>query len=384
MPNPESGDTTGFAAVFRRELARIARTPRIRWLGLWLPLLVIALLMAVFHAQTPRHLPVILVDHDHSALSRQLARTIAAAPAVTLDTSATDLRAAGERVRAGRVFAVIAIPPDFERDVLRGHGAQVQVFHNSQAMTAGNVVLRDVRLAVGTFNAGVAMRRGVRPAIGMESHALFNPGLDYGQFLALPLIAAILHIALVILGADATGRELRERRAGSWFAAAGGRIVPALGGKLAPYALTWSLGGWLVLMAALRWFGVAIAGSALLWGLGWVALVLASLGLGAFMVAVFANLRLAVSAASLVVSPAFAYSGVTFPLLGMSGFAYVWASALPLSHYLALQTGQMAMATPWLVDAQHLLPLLLVAALPWLLAGRWRRLLTDESRWGAQ
>ena len=45
-------------------------------------------------------------------------------------------------------------------------------------------------------------------------------------------------------------------------------------------------------------------------------------------------------------APSFAFSGVTFPFLAMSPAAQRWANALPLTHYLNLQTAQLQMGAP--------------------------------------
>src|SRR4029077_16748833 len=48
----------------------------------------------------------------------------------------------------------------------------------------------------------------------------------------------------------------------------------------------------------------------------------------------------------LVVSPAFGYAGVGFPLLGMNAFAQIWRAILPLRWYMAVLLGQAARGLP--------------------------------------
>lgn len=369
-------------AVARREWQRLRATPRLWLLAFVAPLLLVAVLLGIFAEPTPRELPVVVVDLDRSSLSRQAQRMLQAAPALRVVAVMDDMAAAGSHVRRGEAYAVVALPPNMQRDVLRGEVPRLQLYYNSQVLTAGNVVLRDVRQSLGTLGAGIGVAQGVQPALETQLHAAFNPGLDYARFLVLSLSLSLLHIAAVVIAIDVVGRELRDGTAADWLAQAGGRIGPALLGKLLPWALWLGVYGIVLLGAAVAWLGVRPAGSITLWALSWLFLVLASFGMGVLLVGLTANLRVATSVASVLVSPAFAYSGMTFPLLAMPAFASFWATLLPLHHGLAVQTQQLLMAAPLHESMGHLLILLLFALLPLPVAGRLRRACTEPSFWG--
>lgn len=377
-----SGLAAPLRAVAWREWQRLRSTPRLWLLAFVAPLLLVVVLLGIFAQPTPRELPVVVVDLDRSSLSRQAQRMLQAAPALQIVTVMDDMAAAGGRVRRGEAYAVIALPPHMQRDVLRGEVPRLQLYYNSQVMTAGNVILRDVRQALGTLGAGIGMAQGVTPALTTQLHAAFNPGLDYARFLVLSLALSLLHIAAVVIAIDVVGRELRDGTAADWLAQAGGRILPALLGKLLPWALWLGVYGALLLGAAVWWLGVRPAGSITLWALSWLLLVLASFGIGVLLVGLTANLRVATSVASVLVSPAFAYSGMTFPLLAMPAFASFWATLLPLHHGLSVQTQQVLMAAPAAESLGHLLILMLFALLPLPIAARLRRACVEPSFWG--
>ncbi len=370
--------------VSRREWQRFLATPRLWLLALIAPLGLSLVLLWIFAQRMPQDLPLVVVDYDHSAASRLLARQMEASSALQLRASAADMREAAGLVRRGQAYGVLVIPPQFERDLLRNESPGVQLYYNRQMLTAGNLLMRNVRTVLATVSAGVGMAHGVAPAILMELHPVFNPGMDYARFLGLPLTLALLHIAMVVVAVDVTGRELREGTAAAWLAAADGSWWRALLGKLLPWGLWFICAGLLWLVASLRWLGVEFAGQLLPWVMGWVLLVLACLGLGAFLVAATGNLRMAASVASLIVSPAFAFGGLTFPADYMPAFAQLWSWLLPLTHGLAVHVQQASMAAPASAALPHLACLALFSALPFLLWRRWHRLLTDPQCWGAQ
>lgn len=365
-----------------REWARFAATPRLWWFTLLLPLILPGLLLLIFSEQVPNRLPVAAVDLDQSAGSRRLLRSLDSTPGLRIVANLPDLTAATTRIRQGDVYAVVVVPRDYARAVMRGEQARLQLYYNRQALTAGNLVLREVRTAVTTWAIGIAVAQGVSPGVLVESHALFNPGLEFGRFLALPLAVAVLHVLMVILAIDVAGRELRQGSAGVWLDSAGGGIVTALLGKLLPYVVWFFVFGLVVLAGLLRLLGIEFKGSLGVWSLGWLGLVLASFGLGVFLLGAFGNLRLATSVASVLVSPAFAYSGMTFPISAMDGFAALWAQTLPLGHFLHLQAAQVLMAAPPGAALDSLGAMLLCALLPLLTLSRWRRWFTDPESWG--
>ena len=56
--------------------------------------------------------------------------------------------------------------------------------------------------------------------------------------------------------------------------------------------------------------------------------------------------RQGLSFTGFISAPSFAFSGVTFPYLAMSPAAQHWSNALPLTHYLRMQTNQLQMSAP--------------------------------------
>src|SRR5262249_47112015 len=61
---------------------------------------------------------------------------------------------------------------------------------------------------------------------------------------------------------------------------------------------------------------------------------------------IVADLATGLGLTGLVVSPAFGYAGVGFPVLGMNAFAYVWGALLPLRWYMAVLLGEAARGLP--------------------------------------
>ncbi|HJV67818.1 ABC transporter permease [Ideonella sp.] len=347
----------GFARAWQRERRLWARRPA-DWLMFSLvPLAAVLLTWSLFWAGTPRGLAIGVLDADHSAVSRQLTRWLAAAPGLRLAERFDDETAMQRALRRGEVMAVVWLPAGFSRDLKTGRGAHAALLHNAQFATHSGLIQRDVRSVVGTLSAGVEIvtreKRGESPlgarAAFEPMHtalvAQYNTSLDYEPFLATTLVPALLQIFAMVAGAWGVGRELRDRTVGAWVSA-GGAGWAALAAKwLAP---------WAALVAVQLVFVAGLAGvrgwqpAGPLWPvLGLHALMLAVyLVLGSFAALAARSLRTALSAAGFVTAPAFAFAGVGFPLLAMPAGAQAWALVLPLTHVLAVQTAVWQMGAP--------------------------------------
>jgi ABC-2 type transport system permease protein len=382
-------------AVLRRELRRIATRPLEPLLLVVLPAVALVFTWAIFSAGLPRELPVAVVDQDHSRLSRQLVRMIDATPTIRVSERPADSAAAEELILSGRVYAYVLVPAGLERDVKRGRSEPVVAYTNAQLLVPASLVRRDLLAAAGTLSAGIKLRR-LRAAgeteasaaarlepVRADVHALFNPQLDYVSYIFVALFPTLLHVFVLLAAVNSVGSELREGTAGEWLEAAKGSLWRALAGKLLPSTLCLLGVSGAAMAVLLGVAGVPMRGSLALLLLGTLVFVLAYQAIGVLLVALSANLRFATSVAAFLASPAFAYTGVTFPTMGMPAFARFWGALLPLTHYLKLLVDQAMKGAPPSVSAPSLLALLAFAvAAPVLAWPRLRRVVRDERFWG--
>ncbi len=316
----------------------------------WLPLLMGLLLIWTFAAGLPTRLPIGILDSDHSALSRQLGRMLDAAPGLQIAAQFSDEGELQRALRAGHVYGALVIPAGMASDIKKGRAAQLALLHNAQFATHSGLIQKDVRTVVGTLSAGIEIvSREKRGQSALAAHegfeplranlqAIYNPTLNYQQFLAAVLLPALMHMLAMVAGAWAVGTELRDATAPQWLAAGQGQVLPAVLLKLLPARLLLN-GVNLILWLLMQQLGL-LQVDALAVLLGLHALMLALYwGLGAFVALASSSLRTALSAAGFITAPAFAFSGQAFPLMAMPGGARQWAEALPLAWVLEAQVG---------------------------------------------
>jgi ABC-2 type transport system permease protein len=110
--------------------------------------------------------------------------------------------------------------------------------------------------------------------------------------------------------------------------------------------------------------------------------VLATQALAIPIIAWTANLRMSLGLGAVILGPAAAFSGVTFPLSAMPAAARAWAETLPLTHALVLTRAGISVGAPGTASGP-LLALALTALLAFgLAAPRLPALLRDPVCWG--
>jgi ABC-2 type transport system permease protein len=382
-------------AVARREAAALRASPWDLGMLSWIPLLICAVVWWTFSAGLARDLPIVLIDQDHSALSRSLGRMLDASPGLQVAAQVERWDEALVLLRERRAYGVLLVPEHAARELLGGRAISVQWFVNGQFQAHAGGMTRDVRTVVSTLSAGIELaareKRGAAPVqaktqfepIRLQASTLFNDNASYEPFLTLALIPAVLQIFITLAAVTAVGRELKAGSVPEWLARAGGRWSAALAGKLLWPALAFGLQalGFVLFFAVGRGWSIAGSGAAIAAGLA--LLIAAHLALGLLLMAVTLTLRTAISGAAFITAPAFAFCGQGFPLLAMPAAAKAWALVLPLTHYLQIQSRHWLAGAPVAYSAADLAALLAMTLL-WGGVALWllRRRALQPSSWG--
>jgi ABC-2 type transport system permease protein len=338
------------------------------------PLFAFAVLTGVFSHPVIRGLGVVVVDADRSDTSRAFVEQVAVSPSLSIVERADDLASAARAIRGGDAIAAVYIPADFERDLKAGRRPQVVAFYNQQFLTAAGVASSGLSdsLAAAVGDAASAARGAPEaPSIGSlvaETIVLVNPARNYAQFLLRTLLPMVLHVVIALAAGYAVGSEFSQRSMRTWLACAGGNPIVALAGKLAPlFAIFFiiMLSTPLILEGLL---GISFKGNTPMMTIAAMLLIIGYLALGALMQLLVRDLATGLGLTGLIVSPAFGYAGVGFPILGMNAFALSWGAILPLRWYMAVLLGQAARGLPLYESARPFAVLAALAALYTLLA----------------
>jgi ABC-2 type transport system permease protein len=362
----------GFLLVARRELRWLFHDRVALILIFGVPLFAFVVLSAVFSHPVIRGLGVVVVDADRSDTSRAFAESVAASPGLNIVERAGDLTAAVRAIRSGEAISAVYVPANFERDLKADRRPQVVAFYNQQFLTAAGVAassLSDSLSAAATRAAAPAAPKPSRiGALIAETIVLVNPEKNYAQFLLRTLLPMVLHVIVTLAAGYAVGSEFRRRSMRSWLVCAGGNPIVALAGKLAPLFGIFFLIMLSVPLILEGILGIPFKGNLPMMVVAASLLIISYLALGALLQLLVRDLTTGLGLTGLVVSPAFGYVGVGFPVLGMNAFALSWGAILPLRWYMAILLGQAARGLPLADSARPFAVLAALTALYSLLA----------------
>ena len=324
----------------------------------WVPALALLLVWAIFAAGVNTKLPIAFVDEDHSQDSRELAIALDATRSVAITARPASLAEAGSWVRRRRVYAIVQVPPDWERRALRGDPLPVVLYTNEQYHAAGSSISTDVLGAIGAVSGRrvltglAALGGGFHGAerrsqlVHAELRSLYGPELSFERALAGAFLPSTLHLFILGAAAFALGREFRDRTAGEWLSRSGGSIGAAVLGKLLPQLVCFAVLGTGILVWLAGYRGWSVHGSFIVWTAGLASLVLACCAIPALFVGLTGTLRVALALSAITNVTAISFTGFTYPLFSMTTGAKVWSQILPFHYFYEIQQQQWNIGAP--------------------------------------
>jgi ABC-2 type transport system permease protein len=362
----------GFLLVAKRECRWLLHDRAAVILIFGVPLFAFIVLTAVFSHPVIRGMGVVVVDQDRSETSRAFVEQVAASPGLSIVERAGDLASAARAIRSGEAIGAVYVPADFERDLKAERRPQVVAFYNQQYLTAAGVASSGLSESLAAAAKRAVVRAAPNPprigALVAETIVLVNPQKNYAQFLLRALLPVVIHVIIALSAGYAVGSEFRRRSMRDWLACAGGNPIVALTGKLAPLFAIFFVMMLTVVLILEGLLGISFRGDVPMMVVAGSLLIIGYLALGALLQLIVRDLATGLGLTGIVVSPAFGYAGVGFPVLGMNAFAYVWGAMLPLRWYMAVLLGQAARGLPLYESARPFAALAALAVLYLLLA----------------
>jgi ABC-2 type transport system permease protein len=292
-----------------------------------------------------RHIPTVIYDQDHSAASRELARSLQVTGFYDVLGQVRGYDEIEKALRSGRARAALVVPADYASNLRSGRPSQLQlIVDGSDPQTVGSAINTASGLVAARSSqlllAKLAQSSGARALqpIQLEPTTWYNPELRTAVFVVPGLIGVILTMNMVMLTAMAIARE-RERGTLEQLIVSPVRRVELVLGKILPYTVIGYVQMSLILLAGRLVFQVPLVGSLeLLYALAFV-FISANLAVGLFFSTLAKTQQQAMQMSFFFLLPNILLSGFVFPFESMPVPAQTIAQALPLTHFLRIVRG---------------------------------------------
>lgn len=176
-----------------------------------------------YSSQSVSGLSVSFVDLDKSKVSREIAFSINATPQINITRYDMSERDAKEALIRGKIKAIIVIPQNFSKDLIRGLSPTVAVGADSSYFLIYGAVLEGAMKAVLTQSASVKVAKLLvagSPMVGaIDAYTpytlnvinLFNKDNSYTQYV-IPAVYIIILQQTMLIGLGILGGGINERR----------------------------------------------------------------------------------------------------------------------------------------------------------------------------
>lgn len=163
-----------------------------------------------YSSESARQVPVAIVDHDQTPLSRQIIRYASASPRLSVQVLG-DERQAQAALWNSDIYAYMIIPSDLKHDVLMRRPTSVSVEGNGSYLLLNREALTGFAEAVGTISAGIEIRQFMATGMNRDqaktaqnpvpliSHALYNTTQGYASYIV-PAVAILILQQMLLMG----------------------------------------------------------------------------------------------------------------------------------------------------------------------------------------
>lgn len=183
--------------------------------GVFTMLLVAPVLYGFFYPwpyqnEVVRHVPVAIVDYDHSSLSATIVRYAESSPRLQ-SYVVNDENSAKQLMWQGKIAGYLVIPSGLYQQVLNGQTAKVSILANGNYFLLNKQVQTGFLEVIGTVSAGakiqrniaqgqdVTMARGSVAAVNLTINPLYNPTEGYGSYIV-PAVSILILQQMFLMG----------------------------------------------------------------------------------------------------------------------------------------------------------------------------------------
>lgn len=292
-----------------------------------------------------RHEPTIVWDLSRTAESRQFTQALTNSQYFDITAQAHSMHDVVRAIDDGKALAGVVIPPDYARVLHARRSPQVMVAVDASDATAARTAL-SVAQAVGkSMSAQMQVRElrlsgtpGPQSGVDVRTRAWYNPGLRQEIFIVPGVLALVMQFTMTFLSMSTIVRE-RELGTLEQLVVSPIRSGELMLGKMIPLMTIGYINLTTILVLAVFWFGVPVAGSLLMLYFAVFVFFFATLGLGTFVSTIAKTYIQATQMIQFFLLPSMLLSGFIFPVAAMPRVLQWLAYLVPLTYFLTIVRG---------------------------------------------
>jgi ABC-2 type transport system permease protein len=322
-------------ALVRKEFLAVLKDPRSRFI-IFLPPILQCLIFGYAASFDLNSVAYVVLDQDHSTASADLLSRLDGSGIFKRQADLARVGDIAAWIDSSRAILAIRIDQDFERRLLVGETAGVQVIADGRNSNTAGTALGYFGIVVDDFNASWrATHNQAAPPIRIVSRSWYNPNLDSRWNMIPSLVGTLTMMGTLMLTALSVARE-REQGTFDQLLVTPFRPSEIMVGKAVPNMIIGLTQATTILLIAQFWFKIPFVGSFVVLYAGLGLFLMAAVGLGLFVSSIAKTMQQAMLYAFLLVMPFALLSGLTTPISSMPEFLQSVMVINPLRYALDL------------------------------------------------
>ncbi|OGP83337.1 MAG: ABC transporter permease [Deltaproteobacteria bacterium RBG_16_58_17] len=327
--------------MVRKEFIQLFRDKRSRPILVIAPLVQLLVFGYVVNYDI-KDIRVALIDQSRTRESRLMNDAFIANKIFRITHLPGSPRELEELLLTGNVDLGIKIPPDFSSRIRRGQTAEVQILADGSMSNMASIRISYTVMVLDRLNTGLIKELYGRELkygkIDARIRTWYNPNLDSQNFFVPGIVAFVVMLISLLMTSIAIIKE-RENGTMEQLIATPLKPIELIIGKTIPYTIISLAQMVMVMLFALFWFEVPLAGSIPELFLATCLFLLSTLGVGLFISTVSKTQQQAMMTTFFFILPFFMLSGFVFPIANMP-IVVQWLTYLnPLRYFLVIIRG---------------------------------------------
>ena len=322
-------------ALTIKELLAVLKDPRSR-ISLFMPPLIQCLMYGYAATYDLNNIPYAVMDRDHSISSHALLAKLDGSGVFKRVADLQRQQDVAKMIDDHQALLVIEIEREFEKQLLSGQSATIQVIADGRNSNTAATATGYVNTVVDSYNRNWLTEHGAAAMpLQVISRAWYNPNFETRWHMIPGMIATLTMLQTMMLTALSVARE-REQGTFDQLLVTPYSAYEIMIGKALPSMLIGLGQATLVLLVAQLWFKIPFAGSYVTLYLGLGTFLLAAVGIGLLVSAISATMQQAMLYTFIILMPFMLLSGLTTPVSNMPESLQYVTLLNPLRHAITL------------------------------------------------
>lgn len=328
-----------------REWKRIFSIPNFYVILLVIPPIIFLFYGLIYQRQFARELPMAVWDEDGSSVSRTLTDMMEQNENIHFTHVVFSNAEIEKLMKEGKIFGAVHFPKNMEADAKKNHQSNITLYTNGAYLVPAKMIYKGAAGIIIKGGLAVVLQKAEKQGmaadkantliqpIKLNTTVLYNPDFNYQLYLTPGLVTVGLQMALIVASVLILNLEFKKNTIDSLLDISTSSSQIIIGKMLAHLCIAWIL-FILISFVVFPVFDLGKPKTDFSFFILYTLLALACIGIGMMLSAISDNLLFVVDVALFFTSPAFVFSGFTFPRWAMPWYDQLYADVMPYTHFL--------------------------------------------------